>query len=31
MPHPLLATYLVLELGFGTVGYIMAKGYKDES
>lgn len=31
MPHPLLATYLALELGFGTVGYLLAKSYKDES
>lgn len=31
MPHPLLVIYLILELGFGAVGYMMAKGYKDES
>ena len=28
MPHPLLVVYLVLELGFGAVGYMMARNYR---
>ena len=28
IPHPLLVVYLVLELGFGAVGFMMARGYK---
>lgn len=28
MPHPLLATYLVLEVGFGIVGFYLAVRYR---
>lgn len=28
IPHPLLVTYLVLEIGFGTVGFYLAVRYR---
>lgn len=28
MPHPLLAVYVLLELGFGSVAWILAKNYR---
>lgn len=28
MPHPLLAVFLALEIGFGAVGLVLIRGYK---
>jgi len=30
MPHPLLAVFLVLEIGFGVVGFMMIRGYRNQ-
>lgn len=30
MPNPLLVVFLVLEIGFGVVGFMMIRGYRNQ-